>query len=278
MFAHRLLIEDPAGFLGERRSAVQRNAKAALAEWAAHIDGRGCLVIKILVAPTASGRFEGASLRNTRIGTYRRAPLWEDSGPHKLRTGKSLGPVDGVIRIAPDSAYFADEIFLDDDPVARSAPIPAGKIDGMSVFMHEIGHIIGINGHLDRASTPPGRRIDGYSTYDRHIRIKGRAVMFAGRATIRAVGAPLPLTTTDREARRGGNLYHYGNPGRRDPQLAHGLMTGWPLEHGRRYRVGKIERAILEDIGLELVPGDTTFSPPAEPDAGAAPAKPVSSA
>jgi hypothetical protein len=172
-----------------------------------------------------------------------------------LRTGRSLGPVDGVIRIAPDSRYFADEIFLDENPEARSAPIPAGRIDGVSVFLHEIGHVIGINGHLDRRSTPPGRRIDGYSTYDRHIRVKGRTVTFAGRATVRAFGAPLPLTTTDREALRGGNLYHYGNPGRRDRRLAHGLMTGWPLEHGRRYRVGPIERAILRDIGLELVPG-----------------------
>jgi hypothetical protein len=76
VFAHRLLIEDPAGFLGKRRAAVRRNAKAALAEWAAHIEGRGCLVLKILVAPTASGRFEGASLRSTRIGSHRRAPLW----------------------------------------------------------------------------------------------------------------------------------------------------------------------------------------------------------
>src|ERR1700722_10646750 len=121
-----------------RRAAVRRSAKAALAQWAAHIEGRGCLVIKIVVAPTASGRFEGASLRNTRIGTYRRAPLWEDGGPHKLRTGKALGAVDGVIRIAPDSSYFADEIFLKDDAV-RSAAIPTDKLDGVSVFMHEIG-------------------------------------------------------------------------------------------------------------------------------------------
>lgn len=260
MFAHRLLIDDPAGFLGKRREAVRRNAKAALAQWAANIEGRGALVIKILVAPTASGRFEGASTRNTRIGSYRRAPLWEDSGPHKLRTGNSLGPVDGIIRIAPDSRYFADEIFLDEDPWARRAAIPADKIDGMSVLMHEIGHIIGINGHLDRSSTPPGRRLDGYSTYDRHVRIKGRAVTFAGRATIRAFGAPLPLTTRDRTGARGGNLYHYGNPGRRDRRLAHGLMTGWPFEHGRRYRIGALERAILKDIGLALAPDDNAVS------------------
>jgi hypothetical protein len=254
MFAHRLLIDDPDGFLGARRTAVRRGAKAALAQWAAHIDGRGCLVIKILVAPTASGRFEGASLRNVRIGSYRRAPLWEDGGPHKLRTGKALGPVDGIIRIAPDSSYLADEIFLADDTVKRSTPIPAGKLDGVSVFMHEIGHIIGINGHLDRASKPPGRRITGYSTYDRHVRIKGNRVMFSGPATIRAFGAPLPLTTTDREAHRGGNLYHYGNPGERDAQLGEGLMTGWPLKTGRRYDIGPLERAILRDIGLALAP------------------------
>jgi hypothetical protein len=260
VFAHRLLIDDPAGFLGKRREALRRNAKAALDEWAAHIAGRGRLVIKIQVAPTASGRFEGASLRSTRVGSYRRAPLWEDSGPNKLRTGRSLGPVDGVIRIAPDSRYFADEIFLDDDPWARRAPIPAGRIDGLSVLLHEIGHIIGINGHLDRTSTPPGRRIDGYSTYDRHIRIEGRAVTFAGRATIRAFGAPLPLTTSDRKGARGGNLYHYGNPGRRDRRLAHGLMTGWPFEHGRRYRIGAIERAILADIGLALAPAPQAVS------------------
>jgi len=55
---------------------------------------------------------------------------------------------DGFITIGPD--YLANELWFDPNPLARLIPVPSNKTDAGSVFIHEMGHILGFNGFVVR--------------------------------------------------------------------------------------------------------------------------------
>lgn len=143
------------------------------------------------------------------------------------------------------AALPGPEFWWDPDLRARSAPVPAGKLDALSVVLHELGHALAFNGWID----PKTGRLGGthVSTFDQWVRWDGRDFFFHGPAAVRVHGKPVPLGRTV------NNYHHVGEerPGvAPDAGLRADLMTGYRFQWATRYSVTPLDVAILKDCGL----------------------------
>ena len=262
-FAHR-------GWL-DPDSLFQRNIRAAAALWGGQFDSDA--TIEMHVDPTsfaarAGGTFSlGRHLYVDAAGKN----VWEAGPLTRILTGAnpSAHSVGFDMRIGFDAQYLENNYWLDPQPELRSAPVPAGKGDFLSVVLHEMGHGFGMAGFRDFNTG----EITGSTTtqFDDASYFGGNGMPFApggepnplyfgGDHVAGTYGSDLPLTHKP----AGGflfsqNFYHLSAclPGVADG-LQGTLMNGCALPSGNRLYITQADLAVYADIGYPLAqrPGD----------------------
>ena len=214
--------------------------------WVEHVNSANCSVAIEFRLQKWPARGFGRSLYNVALKGEKHGGKFvtEEGLLHKLRTGEGRREPGPDVEMAFDPDYFKT-LWFDPDPRTRQAPVPRDKLDALSIFLHELGHAIGFNGFINPVTGLIAT--DNMSTYDRWVTRVGGEFFFNGPAALKFYGRPVPL------AHRSNNYHHVGDdvPGV-DPRLRYDLMNGVHMEYGRRYVIGPLDIAILEDCGLPV--------------------------
>jgi len=240
---YTVTIDDPGNTFAAFHGPIESNVLAAGAQWSQFLVGDATidLLIGFSQIPTTSGNsVTSAFVRNN--GTFN---VFEQGAAAEVRTGvdpNGAGP-DGLITIGTN--YLVNDLVFDPRPTMRSDPIPAGRVDALSIFLHEIGHVLAINGFRDDFNGSfPG---DFESTFDEQTIFDGSDFFFIGPRATALYGEPVPLTF--------GNYRHLGNePPRPGSDLIPDLMNGVVFNRETRYDISALDLEILCDVG---VPGQT---------------------
>jgi hypothetical protein len=145
---------------------------------------------------------------------------------------------------APDAistigTSYLNQLWFDPDPMSRSAPVDPTKVDALSVFTHEIGHMIALNGWKDPVS---GALPGPYeSAFDAHTAPFEGGLAFVGPTAEAVYGGPVPLSN-----------FASGHLGRPGDAAASDLMNGVTFYTGTRYAISPLDIAIVEDSGVTV--------------------------
>jgi hypothetical protein len=227
---------------------IKSNLIAAARTWADYVDAKPCTIaILFRVDPAANaGRGSGRSLVTVRLGNEKEGDklVAEQGWASRMRTGKPATDDKPDIEIVLEPTYMKT-IWWDPQPSVRTARVPAGKLDSMSVLLHEFGHALAFNGWRDpKTGELPANFI---SSYDRNVKVQDGHFFYVGPAATRLWGGPIPLANTRT------NYHHFcEEPTGRNAQLKADLMNGVVMEYGHRYQIGRLDLAVLEDCAIPL--------------------------
>src|SRR2546423_9443017 len=244
---YTVAIDDPNNKFAAFHDPIMSNVLAAGARWSKFLMGDATIDLQIGFSgiPTAEANSVTTGfVRNN--GTFN---VFEQGAAAEVRTGMDPnGPSpDGVITIGKN--YLVNNLAFDPHPAVRSDPIPAGRTDAVSIFIHEIGHILAINGFRDgfNGSLPGNYE----STFDEQTTFDGTNLFFNGPRATALYGQQVPLTF--------GNYPHLGNAAPRPgSNLIPDLMNGVQLDRDTRYDISLLDLDIFCDVG---VPGTTCQGP-----------------
>lgn len=225
-----------------------------------YLDGllvlRGTLDVAVEFESTSTGRFGGTG-DTSFLGHFGAFDIWEASTVAESRGGIDPHPglADIIISIDPNSSYVAGLWW---DPAIGSTlgtNPPNDKTDAFSVVLHELLHGLGVVGWRNRESgTLPA---DYMSLWDSLVSVSGGRAVFTGPATTELLGGPA-------EVMLGGSqgVYHLGNGptvvASNMPWILASNLNGYFFRLGERYTLGRLELAMLQDLGYTLKPGTIT--------------------
>jgi hypothetical protein len=241
-------IIDTQNHLATNQQLLIDNIDAAYRAWAAALNPSinyatlAKMKIRVEVLPTAAGTVDGRSASNTIVGVFDGRQILQEGATYKWLNSISLFNNQSDIIIQIDPTYLQNELWLDPQPYLRTSLVPANKIDAVSIFLHELGHALGINGfrHQETAALPVGY----IGAYDKFVIFENNQFYFTGPQAVAVYGGAVPLTSHN----LGHNIYHYAVD-ENDP-LNNGLMTGINFQYGKRYSISELDIAIINDIGL----------------------------
>lgn len=216
---------------------------------------RGTVDIEVNVETTGTGRFAGGgdiSFAGRRNGL----DTWEASLVAESRTGVDPDPrqADLSIYIDPTSSYLAQLWWDPSIASGLSGRPPMDRTDAFSVVLHELLHGLGVIGYRD---TETGALSVPYQTvWDSLVSVAAGRASFNGEAARALVGEPL-------EVRLGGSqgAFHLGHgpwpENSQQPWLVSSQLNSYYFYTGERYTLGRLELAVLQDLGWSLEPGLT---------------------
>jgi hypothetical protein len=130
---------------------------------------------------------------------------------------------DGTVKVYGMKAYF------DPQPMPFvPATVPSGHIDFIGLLNHEVAHGLAFQW--------------GTTNFSRHVINVGGNYYFNGPETVKTLGKPLPMSTF------GGT--HYGNYLLPNNPIKSGLMYQFGNYGGNRLDYGRLDFAVLRDVGL----------------------------
>lgn len=239
---------DPTGLYTPYYADLTRTVQAAGTQWASRVvtaSGPVNVGVRLTFDPSISTA-NGTSAASSYVGLVNGLSTYRFGFASELATGiDPNGAADDVL-FTVGTGYLANTLWFDPDPNARLAPVPAYRIDAMSVFMHEFGHALAFNGWRDWTT---GRLPGGYqSTFDQWVTFDAAGTpYFTGPRAQAVYGGPVPLTY--------GNLMHVGNAfPRPGADLVPDLMNGVVYYYQRRYDISALDLAIAADAGVTLTP------------------------
>lgn len=242
----RITYQDPQGQLAGL-PLLEPTIRAAMALLSSYLVFDGVADIEVVVDQTPTGRF-AAGGDSSFVGRFDGIDLWEPSLAAEARTGIDPDPTraDISIYIDPTGSFLSGLWWDPDIATTLAGAVPHDRTDAFSVILHELMHGLGIRGWRD-ASTA-ALPADYQSTWDQHITLAGGKAYFSGPATTALLGGPA-------EVRLGGSQggYHLGHgptPAESgQPWIAASVMNGYFTLPGERYLPGRLELALLEDLG-----------------------------
>ena len=97
--------------------------------------------------------------------------------------------------------YLVNDLWFDLQPTLRTTPVPDGRVDTYSVFLHGFGHVYAFNGFRDPfTGLLPA---DYASSYDDNVVFDGENFFFVGPFATTVYGGLIPRTY--------GNSLHVAN-------------------------------------------------------------------
>ena len=240
---YNVTFVDPSGPYASYYPAITAALQAAGAEWNRHLVGSGSLEVEISMANIPT--MDGTSVTNGFVRNNGTRDIFEQGAAYEVRTGIDPNGADPDIRIRIGTAYLTDQLWFDPNPQTRTAPIPANKIDAISVLIHELGHAFVFNGWMNGTTgqLPPTYM----STFDEHSSFDGTNLYFNGAGATGRYGGPVPLTY--------GNYGHLGNNAPRPgSNLLLDLMNGVVYYYQTRYFISPLDSEIAKDSGIAIPP------------------------
>lgn len=243
--------DDPAGMLAAY-PAMAGMIDAALGYLAQFVRFAGTIDVVVEVGDTATGRISGGPddlvvLDRTFDGRQVvQAALLSES---LNGTDAHPGQADLRIRIPADPMALAMLWFDPDIASGVNRNPPDHKIDLFSVLVHEVLHGLGVIGYRNVAT---GALTGDFATvYDSMVRVDGDEAWFGGAAVRALLGgeAALMLGGSQGVYHLGGGDDAHDSP---QPWLEADNLNGYHFARGERYQIGRLDLAILADLGWQL--------------------------
>ena len=241
-FAYSVGLNDTQSLGAALDAGLIVDMKAALADWSRYIAGIGTLVVQINIAPTT--RENGRPTSSSFIRADGARNLWMPSSIYELTTGHHVAGTTSDITVTVDPTYLRQSVWVDLDPSVPTT-IPNDRVDQVSVFRHEIGHGLGIDGFTDSTGKL------GVNEYEWDTFLEKESttsVWFDGPNAMAAYGGKLPVTTLNN-----GEAYTHLANSISEP-LGQDLMNGVAFNNGTSYDISTIDLAILRDLGVPISP------------------------
>lgn len=240
---YTVTFNDPAHTYQAYYAAITSAIQAAGAEWASYLIGSAQLAVQVdfdASKPTTNGgSFSSGFVRND--GTR---DIFEQGAAYELRTGIDPNGASPDIHLIVGTTYLTQTLWFDPRPTQRTDPIPANRVDAISVFTHELGHAFIFNGWINGTTgqLPP----DYMSTFDADVHFDGTNFYFVGANAEGIYGAPVPITF--------GNPFHLGNNSPRlGVSLLSDLMNGVVFNYQTRYHISALDVEIGRDAGAAVI-------------------------
>ena len=226
----------------ETEQLITNSAQYALNRIAKHVSWQGTLDVEVRVRPASENPFPNINgILPSVISLSWTGSEWSNDTLHEMLTGIDRQPLSAD---AGMTIYLGDDgqirnyglpVWFDPNPMDYvPANVPTGKFDYIGVFFHEVFHGIGF-----LASSREFRNLT--ATIDGND-------YFIGSTTQQLFGGKLPLAP-----RLGGSLQdHYGNTSLPSNTLSSGLMYQWGNYEGNRLDIGKLDLAVLQDLGIGI--------------------------
>lgn len=228
---------DPTRAYSEYYDNLSSTILAAGEYWSRYVPGSGSIEIEVRFDP-AIATVASAACTSAPSGSAGGVATYQQGVAAEMMTGvdpNGAAP-DGVSTIGTG---YLDGLWFDPDPMSRSAEVDPDKVDALSVFMHEIGHMIALNGWKDPATgAMPG---PWQSSFDAQTAVVDGGLAFVGASAMEVYGGPVPLT--------GATSGHLGNPG---DAAASDLMNGVAFYTGTRYEISALDVAMVADCGVPV--------------------------
>lgn len=236
-------FDDPGAEQAAFYSDLEQNTLAAGDTLGQYLAGTAAIEVVIGFSdaiPTATGGSEAVVV----FGVDGGITLVQPGAAAEVRTGTDPNGATADIRITIGIDYLTDDVWLDPTPFSGEDPVPADKVDGYSVLLHEIVHAFGFIGYGDDID---GSLSSEFATlFDDQVTFVDGNFFFNGPDAVELYGGPVPLTF--------GNHFHVGNEAPRPgSELLTDLMNGVIGYLGVRDVVSPLDLAILSDTEVPLL-------------------------
>lgn len=241
--------KDPSGLLS-KLPLLGPTIQAALNYIGQYVVFKGVVDVSVEVETTSTGRF-GGNGGTTYSGKVNGFDIWEAEAEAESRTGidPNTSSADLVINIDPASDYLAGLWWDPDIGTSLGGTVPANKTDAFTVVVHELLHGMGIRGWrgLENGALPA----DYMSDWDQLVQVSGGKASWLGEHTRALVGEQVEIRVGGSQA-----MYHVGAgpdvAASAQPWLESSIMNGYYFFTGERYQIGRLETAMLQDLGWAL--------------------------
>lgn len=236
-------FDDPGAEQAAFYSDLEQNTLAAGDTLGQYLAGTAAIEVVIGFSdsiPTANGGSEAVVV----FGVDGGITLVQPGAAAEVRTGTDPNGATADLRITIGIDYLTDDVWLDPTPFSGEDPVPADKVDGYSVLLHEIVHAFGIIGYGDDIDgSLPG---EFATLFDDQVTFVDGNFFFNGPEATDLYGGPVPLTF--------GNHFHVGNEAPRPgSELLTDLMNGVIGYLGVRDVISPLDLAILSDTEVPLL-------------------------
>lgn len=226
--AYTTRVLDPDNLVSaDVESKMLANLEYAMRNASNFVSWKGTLDAQVRVRPMMSG-YEGgvassidSDMPGNRSGTVYEMLTGTDPNGSLPDLGADFWVArDGTVKVYGMSPWY--------DPAPSGyvpADVPAGSFDFVGVLTHELFHGFGFRQTVD---------------FTKYVTTVNGNPYFNGPNTVALLGRSLPMAP---------NATHYGNTGLPDNPVGTGLMFQWGNYGGNRLDIGKLDLAILKDLG-----------------------------
>ena len=224
-------IADSTGTLAPYETGIRQSVAAAWDMWAVHFTRTAPIELEVTFQSGAPGvlAFAGSLVETYTGEVFNGRRLTQTGVGVELATGRDPNgsAPDGRITIGTDPSRLVFRDSADD-------PMPRDKFDALSIFAHELGHVLGFRSNLDSNGSPIQ---SGFLTnYDRYVTgLQANNLNFLGQNAMWAKGGAVPLANS--------GPAHLGTGG--------DLMAS-SIGAGQTKVVGVLDIAVLKDLGLPV--------------------------
>lgn len=225
---------------------IRDNLLAAADAWTRHLNTASGVRIDVIVRFDSSiPRAGGRSLTSSFVHNNGAFDVFEQGLASELRTGIDPNGSTPDVEIILNPNYTTNTLWFDPNPFDSTANIPANRVDGYSVLLHELGHALAFNGWRNVSTGAIGSYA---STFDELTVVDDDGFSyFVGDMATTIYRDRVPLTWN--------NIFHVANnlgfPG---DDLITDLMNGVILHRARRYDISLLNLAIAYDVGVDVNP------------------------
>lgn len=225
-------IDDPSNLFGGYVDVILTNLEYAWSQWDQYLDAAQGASIELVIRPsTDTDYLASAGALGTR---HLYGDVWQGSVSYELITGNDANgsQYDGEIVIALD--YLSDRGESTSPTLYQFDPYGITANDQISfaeVMVHELAHILGINGWFDGQT---------FSPYEEYVDTVNN--WFYGDNAVEVYGGYVPLD--------GDSLPHL------NPDVFPDDPFSTYASYGGGQAISELDLAILTDIGLPIVDPD----------------------
>lgn len=244
MSAYTFKVDDSSQLLAASvKQDIERCALFAVANIRRYVEWQGTVDFVVKVLPhhdltwsTANGLLPAFA----QISWNGRS--WNNQTLEEIKTGIDQNPehpdAGCYIYLGADGAIrnYGVPVWFDPNPSFDTNPnLPTGFHDFIGIFTHEVFHCFGFYGSTSQWKNLVTKIGDDY--------------FFNGPETINLIGSPLILADPYSEENFPD---HYGNTKSSSNNINRGLMFQWGNYETNRLDIGRIDLAVLHDLGVKI--------------------------